>query len=83
MGLLRRIGLKGFASAARSLDMAPTVVTRATAELDAHHGARLLHRTTRSLALTDVGATYLEQALRVLADLRDADVQAGASSTQP
>ena len=78
-----RVASEGsFAGAARSLDMAPAVVTRAIAELEAYLGARLLHRTTRSLALTDVGATYLEQALRVLADLKDADLQAGAAATQ-
>ena len=54
---------------ARALDMAPAVVTRTLAELEAHLGARLLNRTTRRLALTEIGDAYLEQARRVLADL--------------
>ena len=57
------------AGAARALDMAPAVVTRTLAELEAHLGARLLNRTTRRLALTEIGDAYLEQARRVLADL--------------
>jgi DNA-binding transcriptional LysR family regulator len=62
-----------FATAARTLDLAPAVVTRALAELEDHLGVRLLNRTTRSLALTEVGEVYLERARRVLADLAEAD----------
>jgi DNA-binding transcriptional LysR family regulator len=62
-----------FATAARTLDLAPAVITRAVAELEDHLGVRLLNRTTRSLALTEVGEAYLERARRVLADLAEAD----------
>ena len=41
-----------FAWAARVLDLAPAVVTRAVSYLEDHLGARLLNRTTRKLALT-------------------------------
>lgn len=72
-----------FAAAARRLDMAPAVATRALAELEAHLGSRLLHRTTRRLALTDIGETYLETARSVLAQLDDGDALAGAATRQP
>lgn len=72
-----------FAAAARRLDMAPAVVTRALAELEAHLGTRLLHRTTRRLALTDIGETYLETARNVLAQLDEGDALAGAATRQP
>lgn len=72
-----------FAGAARALDMAPAVVTRTVAELEAHLGARLLQRTTRRLALTAAGETYLSTTRRLLAELDDADAQAGASTAQP
>jgi molybdenum-dependent DNA-binding transcriptional regulator ModE len=62
-----------FAGAARTLDLAPTVVTRSMADLEEHLGARLLNRTTRSLALTEIGEVYLERARQLLADLDDAD----------
>lgn len=65
-----------FAGAARALDLAPTVVTRAVSDLEAHLGVRLLQRTTRSLALTEIGTDYLERAKRVLAELDDADALA-------
>ena len=67
-----------FAGAARVLDLAPAVVTRAVSDLEDHLGARLLNRTTRKLALTEVGEDYLGRARRVLGELDDADAVASA-----
>jgi len=72
-----------FAGAARVLDLAPAVVTRAIADLEKHLGARLLNRSSRSLALTDIGETYLQHATHILAELDDADALAGAASSAP
>jgi DNA-binding transcriptional LysR family regulator len=72
-----------FAGAARALDLAPAVVTRTIAELEAHLQARLLQRTTRRVSLTEAGETYLASARRVLTLLDEADAQAGASTAQP
>ena len=80
---VRVIAEGSFAGAARALDMAPAVVTRAVAELEAHLGALLLNRTTRRLALTEIGEAYLQHATRILADLDDADALAGAATKQP
>ncbi len=80
---VRVVAEGSLAAAARSLDLTPAVVTRALAELERHLGARLLQRTTRRLALTEVGEAYLERARRVLAELDDADALAGASTKQP
>jgi DNA-binding transcriptional LysR family regulator len=79
----RVIGEGSLAGAARALDMAPAVVTRVLAELEAHLGARLLNRTTRRLALTEVGEAYLERTRRILAELDDADALAGSATAQP
>lgn len=72
-----------FAAAARVLDLAPAVVTRAIADLEQHLGARLLNRSSRRLALTEIGATYLPRARLILAELDDADALAGAATEQP
>ena len=69
------------AAAARALDLAPAVVTRLIAELEDHLGTRLLNRTTRRLALTEIGDAYLERARRILADVDEAAALA-ASATQ-
>lgn len=72
-----------FAGAARALDLAPAVVTRLIAELEEHLGARLLNRTTRRIALTEVGENYLERVRRILADVDEAEALAHASVAEP
>ena len=65
-----------FAGAARALNVANSVVTRAVAELEESLKCRLLNRTTRALSLTDVGAQYLERVRSILEDIADANNQA-------
>lgn len=77
------IAAGSFAGAARVLDLAPAVVTRAVADLEQHLGARLLNRTTRNLALTEIGEDYLLRTRQLLADLDDADAMAGAQTECP
>lgn len=72
----------GFARAARALDAAPPVVTRMVAELEAHLGARLLNRTTRSIALTEVGEAYLEKVRAILIEVEEAEALASESATE-
>src|SRR6202011_4972019 len=75
--------LGGFAPAARKLGLSPSGVTRLIAALEERLGARLLQRTTRSVALTDAGARYLERARRILADVEEAEDSAQAERTRP
>ena len=75
--------LRGFAPAARKLRLSPSAVTRLIAALEEHLGARLLQRTTRNVALTDVGTRYLERARRVLADVEEAESSAQAERSAP
>lgn len=70
----------GFSAAARSLDLTPSAVSKLIARLEARLGARLMIRTTRAVALTDEGRTYLAAAERVLQELNAAD-QAVAGGT--
>jgi DNA-binding transcriptional LysR family regulator len=75
--------LQGFAPAARKLGLSPSGVTRLIAALEERLGARLLQRTTRQVALTDVGARYLERVRRILADVEEAEGSAQAERTRP
>src|SRR6201746_1863034 len=75
--------LKGFAPAARKLGLSPSGVTRLIAALEDRLGARLLQRTTRSVALTDTGSRYLERARRILADVEEAEISAQAERMAP
>jgi DNA-binding transcriptional LysR family regulator len=75
--------LKGFAPAARKLRLSPSAVTRLISALENRLGARLLQRTTRSVALTDAGARYLERAKRILADVEEAEIGVEGERTRP
>jgi DNA-binding transcriptional LysR family regulator len=75
--------LQGFAPAARKLGLSPSGVTRLIAALEDRLGARLLQRTTRKVALTDVGARYLERARRILADVEEAEGSAETERARP
>jgi DNA-binding transcriptional LysR family regulator len=61
--------LRSFAGAARRLGRSPQAVTRAVAALELRLGTRLLHRTTRSVSLSDDGERYLERGRRALAEI--------------
>ena len=57
---------QSFAEAARQLGRSPASVTRGVAALEERLQTRLFNRTTRSVALTDAGARYLENCRRLL-----------------
>ncbi len=78
----RVIDAGGFAKAAQALDIAPAVATRLVAELEEHLGARLINRTTRRLALTDVGEDYLERVRIILSEIDDAEAVAGIATAE-
>lgn len=60
-------------AAARQLGMPLATVSRKVAELEAHLKSRLLHRTTRQLLLTDVGASYVAACRRILEEIGEAE----------
>lgn len=64
---------RGFAKAARRLGISPPAATRAVAALEQHLGVALLHRSTRSVTLTEDGIALLDRARDVLTQLRDAE----------
>jgi DNA-binding transcriptional LysR family regulator len=77
---VRAVELGGFSPAARALRMTPSAVSKLVARLEARLGARLVSRTTRRLQLTAEGEAFHARAVRVLADLDEAEraVAAGA-----
>jgi DNA-binding transcriptional LysR family regulator len=73
----------GFSAAGRKLNMSTTMVSNHVQALEERLGARLLHRTTRKVGLTEVGKAYYDRATQILADLEQADEIAGASQSTP
>ncbi len=61
-----------FSAAGRQLGAAPSSVSRQINELENDLGARLFHRTTRKLSLTEAGQLYYERASRILIDVDEA-----------
>lgn len=72
----------GFAAAARALDMSPAVITRLVADLESHLNVRLLHRTTRRIALTHAGENYLQRVRGILQELDEVEAATSAQAEE-
>jgi len=72
----KAIELGSIRKAALAQGITPQAASHAIAQLELHLGVRLMHRTTRSLAVTEEGRHLLEQALPALATLEGALGQA-------
>jgi DNA-binding transcriptional LysR family regulator len=73
----------GFAAAARHLNVSRAMVSNQVQELEDRLGARLLNRTTRKVSLTETGRQYYARSTHFLADIDEADCEAGALSATP
>ncbi|MDR5905625.1 LysR family transcriptional regulator [Franzmannia qiaohouensis] len=62
-----------FIAAAKQLHLSKTTVSRKVQGLEERLGARLLHRTTRNLSLTEAGAVYFDYCNRIAQDLDQAE----------
>jgi DNA-binding transcriptional LysR family regulator len=69
-----------FTSAARTLGVPKSSVSRSVAQLEDDLGIRLLHRTTRKLHLTEAGSNFYEKVSRALGEIDLAS--AAATDTQ-
>src|SRR5207249_9528061 len=76
-------GANGFAEAARRLGLSASAVTPAVLALEQRLGVQLLHRTTRSLRVTQAGERFLEDSRRILADIDEAEASAGGAHAVP
>jgi len=71
------------AGAGRKLGKSPAAVSRAIAFLEAHVGAALLHRTTRSIKLSEAGERYAAVCRRILIDLEEAEIAVAGERSAP
>jgi DNA-binding transcriptional LysR family regulator len=69
--LVRSLDLGSFSAAARELNVAVSVVTRAVDRLEAGYGLTLLRRSTHGLSPTPEGADLAQEARVLLAQLED------------
>ncbi len=71
------------AGAGRRLKRSATAVSRALAFLEAHVGVPLLHRTTRTIKLSEAGERYAAACRRVLVELEEAELLAAGERSAP
>lgn len=70
-------------NAAISLDKSLPTVVRVLADLEAGLGVRLFNRTTRRIALTPEGQTYLERARQIIEDIAETEDLMSARQIEP
>ncbi len=73
----------GFRAAAARAGLTPSAVSKRVRALEERLGARLLNRTTRRVAPTDVGRALYERARAILADLEDAETAVAELQAEP
>jgi DNA-binding transcriptional LysR family regulator len=71
------------AGASRRLGRSPAAVSRAIAFLEEHVGTALLHRTTRTIKLSEAGERYAAACRRILTDLEEADLLIAGERSAP
>ncbi|EUC14435.1 LysR family transcriptional regulator [Paraburkholderia hospita] len=72
-----------FTTAAQELGVVTSAVSRSIADLEAHLNIRLLHRTTRRVALTEAGERYLSHCQVILKHLAQAEAEAFGTNAEP
>jgi DNA-binding transcriptional LysR family regulator len=84
MNVFVRVAKAGsFAGGARDLDISRAMATKHIMHLESVLGTRLFNRTTRSLSLTDVGASYLERCQQVLLEVEEMEAAVTHLQTEP
>lgn len=75
--------MRGFAAAGRETGIPKSRLSRRIAELEERLQVRLLHRTTRKLALTEVGERYLQHCRNLLLEAEMAEQVIAELSVEP
>ena len=80
---VRVVETGSFTAAAQALGYSTAQTSRLLSELESSLQARLLQRSTRRLALTEVGARYLERCRLILGEIEDANAEAAGAHLIP
>jgi DNA-binding transcriptional LysR family regulator len=80
---VRAVEAKSFTLAGERLGVSRSAVGKSVARLEEALGVRLLHRTTRSISLSEEGAAYYEHCLRALQALQEGELVASHQGREP
>ena len=84
MQMFVRVIEKGsFSAVAKERGIGQPAVSKQLSALENDLGTELIHRTSRSLALTEAGRDFYESALRILEDFESATSRIGRGQTTP
>ncbi|WP_077959714.1 LysR family transcriptional regulator [Ensifer adhaerens] len=75
------VELGGFSAAATAFCMSPSAVSKLVQRLEERLGVRLVNRSTRRLQMTAEGCAFYERVVRILADINEAEREAGSGET--
>ncbi len=73
----------GFAAAARHLSVPKSTISKRVAELEVDLGTRLIHRTSRSFVLTDVGRDFYDHARAAVIEAQAAESAVQRRQAEP
>jgi LysR family transcriptional regulator for bpeEF and oprC len=74
---------RSFTEAAKRLGLTSSAVSKAITRLEQELNVRLLQRTTRSVGLTNDGASFFEHCVQVLAQIEDAENALNRATSSP
>jgi DNA-binding transcriptional LysR family regulator len=81
--LVTAIEAGSLSAAARRLGVPLATVSRKVSELEAHPAVRLVNRSSRQLALTDAGRSYVAACRRILEEVSEAERAASGEYSAP
>src|SRR3979411_288152 len=80
---VRAIEKGSFSAVAKELGIGQPAVSKQISALEDEVGTELIHRTSRSIALTEAGRDFYESALHILDDFENATSRIGRGQTAP
>ena len=84
MAIFERVAARGsFAGAANDVSLSPSAVAKLITRLEHRLGVRLINRTTRRLALTAEGETYLHRVHEILGAIEAAESEIVSARASP
>jgi DNA-binding transcriptional LysR family regulator len=84
MAVFERVIERGsFAAAAQDVGLSASAVSKLISRLESRLGVRLINRTTRQLALTAEGTTYLRRSREILASIEMVEAELASARTSP
>src|ERR1700677_5100344 len=76
-------GIGRFSAVAKERGIGQPAVSKQISALENELGTELIHRTSRSIVLTEPGRDFYESALRILDDFENATSRIGRGQTAP